>query len=234
MKKSIFAIGTAVIVGFVWAVTLCVQALYGAQSVSAFEESMCVVIDAGHGGIDGGVTGRTTGARESEINLAIAFKLCGVLQEIGFDVVMTRKTEGGLYDTTAKGFKKRDMQRRKEIILDAAPRMVISIHQNYYPSQGQRGAQVFYTENYQPSALLATQIQAQLNGLYEKQGVKNRTASKGDFFILNCAACPSVIVECGFLSNAKDEGLLLDKAWQERIARGIAAGVTAYFAGGTA
>lgn len=234
MKKSFFAICTAVVVGFVWAVALCVQALSGAQAVSVFDGEMRIVVDAGHGGIDGGVTGRTTGAKESEINLAIAFKLSAVLEEMGFDVVMTRKTDAGLYDTTAKGFKKRDMQRRKEIILDAAPTMVVSVHQNYYPSQMQRGAQVFYAADNENGGRLATQIQAQMNKIYEAQGVKNRNAAQGDFFILNCAACPSVIVECGFLSSPKDEALLLSKAWQEKTARAIAAGVAAYFAGGAA
>ena len=84
MKKSFFAICTAVVVGFVWAVALCVQALGGAQSVSAFDTGMRIVVDAGHGGIDGGVTGRTTGVKESEINLAIAFQLQYVLQEMRF------------------------------------------------------------------------------------------------------------------------------------------------------
>lgn len=235
MKKSFIAITTALILGFISAVALCVRALNGAQAVSAFDDAvMRVVIDAGHGGIDGGVSGRNTGVKESDINLAIAFKLSAVLEEMGFDTVMTRKTDAGLYDTTAKGFKKRDMQRRKEIILDASPSMVISVHQNFYPSQNQRGAQVFFAEKNEKSKLLATQIQAQMNGLYEKEGVKNRKASKGDFFMLNCADCPSVIVECGFLSSAKDEALLCDSVWQEKTAKSIAAGVAAYLSGITA
>lgn len=234
MKKSFFAICTAVVVGFVWAVALCVQALSGAQAVSAFDNQMRIVVDAGHGGIDGGVTGRTTGVKESELNLAIAFQLCDVLQEMGFDVVMTRKTDAGLYDTTAKGFKKRDMQRRKEIILDAEPTLVISVHQNYYPSQTQRGAQVFYGATNEKSGRLATQIQAQMNKIYGAHGVKNRKETQAEFFILNCAACPSVIVECGFLSSAKDEALLCSPAWQEKTARAIAAGVAAYLAVGAA
>lgn len=232
MKKSVIFISTAVLVCFVWAVGLCLQALLGAQSVSAFDTAMRIVVDAGHGGIDGGVTGRQTGVKESEINLAIAFKLSAALEEMGFEVVMTRKTEAGLYDTTAKGFKKRDMQRRKEIILNASPTLVISVHQNYYPSQAQRGAQVFYADGNEQSALLATQIQTHMNGLFAAEGVKSRAAAKGDYFMLNCAACPSVIVECGFLSNAKDEALLASKAWQEKTARKIAAGVVAYLAVG--
>lgn len=232
MKKSLIAITTALIIGFVSAVALCVRALSGAQAVSAFDEAvMRIVVDAGHGGIDGGVTGRKTGVKESDVNLAISFKLCAVLEEMGFETVMTRKTDAGLYDTTAKGFKKRDMQRRKEIILSALPSMVISVHQNFYSSQAQRGAQVFYAENSEKGKLLALQIQAQMNVLYAKEGAKKRNAATGDYFMLRCADCPSVIVECGFLSNAKDEELLCDGVWQEKTARSIAAGVAAYFSG---
>ena len=235
MKKSFIAITTALILGFISAVALCVRALGGTQAVSAFDEAvMRIVIDAGHGGIDGGVTGRTTGVKESDINLQIAFKLSAVLEDMGFETVMTRKTDAGLYDTTAKGFKKRDMQRRKEIILENSPAMVISVHQNFYPSQTQRGAQVFYREESEKGKLLAVQIQAQMNGLYAKEGVKKRSPSKGDYFILKCADCPSVIVECGFLSNPKDEALLCESVWQEKTAKSIAAGVAAYLSGITA
>lgn len=232
MKKSFFAITAALVFGFVWAVALCVRALGGAQSVSAFEEgSTRIVIDAGHGGIDGGVTGKKTGVKESEVNLEIAFCIRDTLEEMGFETVMTRKTDAGLYGTTAKGFKKRDMQRRKEIITQASPALVISVHQNLYPSQSQRGAQVFFGTDNEKSGLLATHIQAQMNELYAEKGVKHRTASKGDFFILHCAPCPSVIVECGFLSSPLDEELLLSKTWQKRMAHAVASGVLAYLAG---
>ena len=118
--------------------------------------------------------------------------------------------------------------------MDANPTMVISVHQNYYPSQSQRGAQVFYDGENEKSKLLAGHIQSQMNDLYKKQGVKNRVAAQGDFFMLRCAPCASVIVECGFLSNAKDEGLLSQKGWREKTARSIASGVMAYLAGTTA
>jgi N-acetylmuramoyl-L-alanine amidase len=235
MKKSFIAIAMALTFGFVWAVALCVRALGGAQSVSAFDERvMRIVVDAGHGGIDGGVTGKKTGVKESELNLEISFFLRDALEEAGFEVVLTRKTDAGLYGTTAKGFKKRDMQRRKEIILDADPALVISVHQNLYPTKTQRGAQVFFGTDNENSRLLAGCIQAQMNDLYAEKGVKNRTASKGDFFILHCAPCPSVIVECGFLSNAQDEELLLSKTWQKRLASSIVTGVVGYLADGAA
>ena len=229
MKKSFLVIVMTLVFGFCCAVGLCVRALRLAQTVSAIDGGgRRIVVDAGHGGIDGGVVGRKTGVKESEINLDIAFRLSAVLTEMGFEVTMTRKTDAGLYGTTAPGFKKRDMQRRKEIIQDVSPLFVISVHQNYYPSQSQRGGQVFYGDTHPNGKVLASCVQSKLNDLYTEQGVKNRVESKGDFFMLRCADCPSLIVECGFLSNPQDEGLLSSAAWQEKLARGIASGVAAY------
>lgn len=235
MKKSLIAVCTAVVIGFIAALGLCMQVLLRPQSVSAFTQgNMKIVLDAGHGGMDGGVVGKKTGEKESDINLQITYSLKSVLEDMGFEVVLTRKTESGLYGTTAKGFKKRDMQKRKEIILQADPALVISIHQNLYPSQNARGGQVFFRKGDEESQALALALQDSLNGLYQEEGVKGRKAVAGEFFILNCHTCPSVIVECGFLSNYADERLLTEESGQKRIAKSIAAGVLAYFSGQSA
>ena len=232
MKKSVFALSMAIVVGFVAAVALCIRALNTAQAVSAFDDAtMRIVIDAGHGGIDGGVVGRATGVKESDLNLAIAYRLNDVLTDMGFEVILTRKTQAGLYDTTARGFKKRDMQRRKEIIQKANPALVISIHQNYYPSHSSRGAQVFYSTEKDNAKAFALAMQSALNEVYADEGVKARKASSGDYFILKCEDCPSVIAECGFLSNAKDEALLRSEVFQRKLAEAIAAGVIGYLSG---
>ena len=135
MKKSYLAVSLAVIFCFMAAVGLCVRALFGAEAVSAFDEGgMRIVVDAGHGGIDGGVVGRETGVKESDLNLSIAYRLQDVLTDMGFEVTMTRKTEAGLYDAATKGFKKRDMQKRREIITAADPALVISVMRMILPS----------------------------------------------------------------------------------------------------
>lgn len=228
MKKSIFVSITAVAVAFIAAVGLCVRSLWGAQAVAAFDQPLRVVVDAGHGGVDGGVVGRTSGVKESDVNLAIAFELCEVLTDMGVDVVMTRKTEAGLYDTAAKGFKKRDMQKRKEIATSANPDFLISIHQNAYPSSRYRGGQVFYNGEDERSKSLATLTQNALNALYAGEGAKERKQMKGDFFMLKCCDCPSLLIECGFLSNAADEALLQTSVWQRKLAETIASGLVAY------
>lgn len=235
MKKSFLTVSLAVAFVFMAAMGLCVRALFGAQAVAAFDEGgMRIVIDAGHGGMDGGVVGRKTGIKESDLNLAISYRLQDVLTDMGFEVILTRKTEAGLYDTATRGFKKRDMQKRKEIITAADPALVISVHQNFYPAKSSRGAQVFYPKTGEGSKLLASGIQEQLNGLYGEKGVKPRSIKEGAFYILECVDRPSVIVECGFLSNPSDEELLCSEAFQEKLAGGIAAGVVAYLAGNAA
>ncbi len=233
MKKLFLTMIVAVAIGFISATALCVDALK-AQTVSVFsKEGMRIVIDAGHGGIDAGVVGTTTGAKESDVNLEIAALLKDALSDNGFEVVLTRKTSGGLYGTTAKGFKKRDMQKRKEIIEEARPDLILSVHQNFYPSKRERGGQVFYGKGLAESQKLALPLQAQLNELYAEEGVKNRRVKEGEFFMLECYPCPSVIVECGFLSNAADEGILTTVVGRKRLVSALVAGVLDYFSQNT-
>ena len=231
MKKTFIAVSTAVAVGFISAVGLCFRTLFSPKTVMAVSE-LKIVVDAGHGGVDGGVVGRSTGLKESDLNLAISYCLKDALEDMGFAVTLTRKTEAGLYGAATKGFKKRDMQKRKEIIKEANPALLISIHQNFYPSKTTRGGQVFYGKGNEESQRLATFVQGDLNALYEQEGARNRTQMPGEYFMLECAPCPSVIVECGFLSNFEDERLLSTRVWQTKLARSIAGGVLSYFGEG--
>ena len=217
---------TALSIAFLLAICLCVRALFLPQTVfSAVDYKKVIVLDAGHGGVDGGVRGVQTGVKESDLNLAIVLALKSQLEEVGFEVVLTRKTKDGLYDSTAKGFKKRDMQKRKEIIERENPAFVVSVHQNYYPSSKTRGAQVFFAKDNADGERFATALQNRLNALYKPQGVKERKASSGDYFMLKCTESPSVIVECGFLSNAEDERLLSTIEWQRKLVQTIARGI---------
>ncbi len=198
----------------------------GASSVASVGVKV-IVIDAGHGGIDAGVRGITTEANESDINLAIAKKLKGYFQEAGFKAVMTRKTNAGLYGTSGKGFKMRDMKKRKQIIADNNADMVISIHQNFCPIPSKRGGTVFFDKTSESGKALADSIQSVLNGLNED--IKKNEALAGDYYMLKCTENPSVIVECGFLSNTEDEKLLNDAEYQKQIAYAIFKGAVAYY-----
>lgn len=222
----------AVAVLFVSAVGVCVRALFLPQAVFAGEYApIKIVLDAGHGGVDGGVTGVKTGVKESDINLAITLRLKQTLDDMGFETVLTRKTEAGLYNAAMQGFKRQDMLKRKEIVENADPALVVSIHQNRYPSASVRGAQVFFKRGDEQGEAFAATLQQRLNDLYATQNVKNRVHTPSDYFMLHCTKKPSVIVECGFLSNPADEKLLLSPVWQNRIAESVAAGIVAYLAG---
>ena len=170
------------------------------------------------------------GAKESDLNLDITYLTAEKFREAGFEVVLTRKTAEGLYGTTAKGFKKRDMQKRRDIIYEARPSAVISIHQNYYPSSFSRGGQAFYLKGSEEGANLAESLQISFNKLYGGRGVPKRTKATGDFFMLSCSEYPSALVECGFLSNPKDEALLTSDEFKKEVAGAIVNGVIAYFA----
>ena len=201
---------------------LCVRTRAAASPSDRFT----VVIDAGHGGIDGGVSGITTGVKESELNLDIARKLKTKFDKSGAKTVMTRKTEAGLYGIYSKGFKRRDMQKRKQITLNAKADVFVSIHLNYYSSPSRRGAQVFYKIDEEKSKSLADIVQAELNG--GKEYERDYTALAGDYYVLNEADCAAILCECGFLSNAEDEKLLLTDEYRAEIAEKIFNGIEKY------
>lgn len=211
-------------------VCLGVCAGVAAKSASAVNQNMpTVVIDAGHGGIDNGVQGIVTKTDEADINLAIARFLKGNFTAAGFNCVMTRSSEAGLYDDTSKGFKMRDMKKRKQIIEESGADMVISVHQNFCPLPSKRGGIVFYEKSSAVSAALAKAVQEELNAL--PQCVKPSAPSHGDYYMLKCTESPSVIVECGFLSNADEDALLNDESYQRAVAYAIFKGAVGYFSG---
>lgn len=199
---------------------------FALSKTTAQAQSLVVVVDPGHGGIDGGVVGLETGTKESDINLAISRILQARLEESGFRVVLTRNSEAGLYGTTAPGYKKRDMKKRAEIIRESAPAIVVSVHQNFFSQRSRRGAQVFYRADNRSSFELACMLQSAFNRMPEC--VKQSNPLAGDYYMLNCSDYPSVIVECGFLSNAEDEALLVARSYQTRIADTIVSGIVTF------
>ncbi len=192
-----------------------------------------VVIDAGHGGVDGGAES-ADGVIEKDINLEIAVKLKEALEAADIRVIMTREDENGLYGASQEGtirtLKTRDMHERKRIIDEASADLTISIHLNSFTQDPSvKGAQVFY-----PSAgddgvsgksrEAAQAIQAELNETIN--GEKSRTEmGKDDVFLFQNVTSPIVIAECGFLSNPEEKEKLNTKSWQKRIAETLGIGV---------
>ncbi len=184
-----------------------------------------VVIDAGHGGIDGGCVGKTTGVLESDLNLKFAFNLQNQLQNLGISCTLTRKTTDGLYDPSSKNHKKSEMSVRKKIIDDTSPDLVVSLHMNSYPLQSCHGAQAFYKKGHEQGKILADNLQQELSLV---SSTKSTAGKVGDYFIVNCTTTPAVLVECGFLSNAEEERLLVTPAYQTKICYAIAVGIVKY------
>ena len=185
-----------------------------------------IVLDAGHGGIDGGVTGINTLIKESELNLIIVKKLEKYLIGSGFSVVLTRSSDAGLYGIATKNRKKKDMQRRSEIINKVKPSLVVSIHMNQYSLSTRRGAQVFYKQSDESGKKLANCVQDSFNNM--ENSARNCSALVGDYYILNCSQYPSIIAECGFLSNPEDEALLITEEYQEAISYAIFKGIVEF------
>lgn len=176
-----------------------------------------VAIDAGHGGYDGGVVG-VSGTKESELNLELALILGEALEARGVQVVYTRTEDKALGDT-----KREDMKARAEIICGSRPDCVISLHLNSYPDKNRRGVQVFYDDTGRGSSFasyMQERLNAAINYKYSKRC--DLAPQAGDFYITKCAAVPSIIIECGFISNAEDESLLKSKAFRRELCTEIA------------
>ena len=189
---------------------------------------LTVMIDPGHGGYDGGARSRDRGVWEKEINLAVALKAEEALTSRGATVIMTRRTDTDLCteDRPASLTKKRqDMQNRIALAKENQVDMVLSIHMNEYRVRAESGPQVFYREGSDAGRLLAGCMQEALIAHLQPQ--KERAALAGDYFILQLEA-PSVLIECGFISNPAEEKLLLTADYQARLAEAIAEGVAAY------
>lgn len=185
-----------------------------------------VVIDAGHGGIDPGKIG-INGAEEKDINLQIATLVKRYLELQDVEVIMTRETDDGLYDANASNKKVQDMKRRIAIIDEAAPALTVSIHQNSYPEEYVKGAQVFYYTGSTEGQKLAGFLQ---ESLVERLDPENHRQVKANdsYYLLKKTPTPIVIVECGFLSNSEEAARLCDKSYQERVAWAVHIGILQY------
>lgn len=219
LKRRNILIGLLIValtVGLCFAVTATATSAYSVPKIGK-----TVVIDAGHGGADGGVVGVSTSVKESDVNLSIARSLKHFLKTKGYDVIMTRSTTDGLYGMTTKNKKLKDMQERKKIIEKSNADLVVSIHCNSYPRGDQYGAQVFYAPGSEEGKAKAEAMQSVLGSTLGTE----RKAMSGDYFILQCSALPSLLVECGFLTTPQEEKKLVSSSYQEKVAYAIFTGI---------
>lgn len=199
-------------------------------STDAESDYPTVIIDAGHGGEDGGAIG-VNGVLEKDLNLQIAILLEEMLRALGYDTVMTRTEDVLLYD------RNENYEGRKKV-LDLAARLAIgkqyenavfiSIHMNAFPQEQYRGLQVYYSDNDPRSASLATEIQELSRELLMPSNHRRIKPSNGNVYLLDRATIPAVLVECGFLSNPSECEDLSSETYRRKMATVLFAAVDQY------
>lgn len=191
--------------------------------------SRVIIVDAGHGGMDGGAIGKN-GTIEKGINLEIANKLKAYIEQHGDTCIMVREVDEGLYSQSGSVRQKKneDLKNRRQIIKENNADMFVSIHLNSFPMAKYSGAQVFYNKSDEESGRLAKLIQEELVSVLDKNNKRVEKAAD-TYYVLKENKIPSILVECGFLSNPQEERLLNDAKYQNKIAWAIYRGIMRYF-----
>lgn len=207
-------------------------ALFASRTVTVMVETApisrhCIVIDAGHGGIDGGATS-CSGVLESEINLQIAVRLNDFIQLLGYDTKMIRTTDTSVYTegNTIAAQKISDLKRRVQLVNETENGLLISIHQNTFSDGRYSGAQVFYSAN-EESRLLAQQLQGDFIRILNPQSERKCKEAKG-IYLMQSIEKPGILIECGFISNPQEDALLRSSDYQKKIVGVIAASMSHY------
>ncbi len=206
---------------------------WGNQTVTVISESIvpdrgpCIIIDAGHGGEDGGATSYS-GVLESQFNLEIALRLNDLLQFMGFETKMVRTTDTAIHTegTTIAARKRSDLNHRVHLVNDTENAILLSIHQNTFPDGRYSGAQVFYGPSGDSEAL-AKHLQQELRDTLCPDCNRQAKRTKG-VFLMEHIDCTGVLIECGFLSNPEEEARLRSAAYQQQLCCVIATAVGSY------
>lgn len=190
----------------------------------------CIIIDAGHGGMDGGATS-CTGVLESNINLEISLRLNDLIHLLGYKTCMIRTSDTSVNTTgdTIAQKKVSDLKERVRIVNETENALLISIHQNTFPEGKYSGAQVFYAAS-DGSEALARALQDNLI-LALNPGSSRRCKKSSGVYLMEHIDCTGVLIECGFLSNPTEEAKLRSDAYQKKLCCVIAATLSGYLSG---
>lgn len=231
LVKKLAPLYLLVIAAFLGLTFLGDRAVTAMAETAPIERRRVFVIDAGHGGMDGGATS-CTGVLESQINLEIALRLDDLMHLLGHETVMIRTTDKSVYtqgDTIAAQ-KVSDLKQRVKIVNETNNAVLISIHQNIFSDGRYSGAQVFYVPDSESKAL-AEELQSALVSTLNPGS--NRKCKKADgVYLMEHIDRPGVLVECGFLSNVEEEAKLRLPSYQQQICAVIAATLSAHFRAG--
>ena len=201
-----------------------------ATSIQNESKLPTIIIDAGHGGEDGGTVGKD-GTLEKELNLSISEKLRDLFCAAGYNVVMTREDDTLLYDKNAdyKGRKKElDLAKRVEIANSCENAVFISIHMNSFPDPKYSGLQVYYSKNNTDSTEIAANVQAMIHDNLQRNNNRQTKPAGQNIFVLDRIRIPAVLIECGFLSNAEECYMLTQDEYQKKLSLTIFLAVSKY------
>lgn len=230
-KKSIIAIITAFLIILSAMLYLTFMANFSAAEASSMPITQkTVIVDAGHGGDDGGAIG-IDGTVEKDINLDIALKLEKILKFYGFNVIMTRTQDVMTCDDGLDSLRKRkisDIHNRFELMRKNPDAIFISVHQNKFEDSSQHGTQVFYSGNDERSKELAEAIQTSVTLTLQRKNDRVVKKSGSGIYLLYHAKIPAVLVECGFISNSYEVKKLKDESYRMKLAILIADGLLKY------
>lgn len=193
-----------------------------AENENVRTETARVILDAGHGGRDPGKVG-VNEVLEKDINLAIVLKIQKLLEEEGITVMLTRTEDTRLDENGQEYSKMADMESRVQMINEVRPEMVVSIHQNSYGSEEIKGAQVFYYTDSEESQQMAEIMQESLRTIDPTNDRQIKADST--YYMLKKTEVPTLIVECGFLTNWEEAEKLADEVYQEEMAKAIVDGI---------
>ena len=189
-----------------------------------------IIIDAGHGGVDGGAVAQD-GTVEKDINLDIALRLNDLLISQGYKTILTRDGDYSIHDNGADTIRKKkvsDLHNRLEIVNGNKNAILVSVHQNYFTESKYNGTQVFYSPNATESSLLADYIQQSVVRQLQPDNTRQIKKSDSSIFLLYNAQIPSVMVECGFLSNYNETEKLKDEKYRQQMAEAVFGGIIKY------
>lgn len=192
-------------------------------------ENKIIVLDAGHGGFDAGAS--SNGVVEKDVNLDVTLRLREYLEQGGCTVMLTRDEDASTAKEELRGSlaKRSDLEERKKLATESEADIFVSIHMNKFPQEQYHGAQVFYSQDSEESKRLGEEIQKALKDVLGDDNQRQAKKIDGGVYILKNATLPSVIVECGFLSNPHEAQLLKQSEYRQKLAWGIYMGIIRYF-----
>ncbi len=198
---------------------------------SAEPQNMCIVIDAGHGGEDGGCVS-DSGVLEKDINLEISKKVAEILNTMGYNTILTRSEDKMLYDMYGDNYEGRkktyDLKNRLKFARENEADMLVSIHINKFPQSRYKGLQVYYSKNHPDSEVLAQNVQNFCKEYLQKDNERAVKEAGSNIYLLDRADMPAVLVECGFLSNAEETEKLSDDDYRKSLGFIISMAIASY------